>query len=147
MVVRNLQPRKKTVLSAFSEDTHRSIVRSLSRALGCRDGDVPAAFLSLEPRPLKIGIFNDLTARYPHADASKLGRFMASYTRSRPYQTAVKTTVMRIDLDGNEVEQISEEERRRADKIMNFVDRKVNERRLKRRQARSQLCKSSRSGR
>lgn len=127
--------RNKRRSYTFSEKSHKRMLLDLPYILGCQDYEIPVLFSKPMPKPLKIGIFHDLLLRYPHANASKLGKFLASYTRSKPYQIALKKFDRRIDLDGNEVGEVSNDQKCRADRVMNIVHRSINERRIKRRRA------------
>ncbi|WP_412754136.1 ProQ/FinO family protein [Legionella londiniensis] len=70
-------------------------------------------------RPLKLGIMNDLLAYADEAAAagiskSKLREAVVIFTRRVDYLTVLKAREMRIDLEGNPVEPVSEEEAERA---------------------------------
>ena len=77
-------------------------------------------------KPLKIGIFHDLMARLgglPQAPSKRLVKlFMGVYTNSIFYRIAlIIPNAMRVDLDGNEVGMISQEERFNAKIIFKTI--------------------------
>ncbi|WP_019003189.1 RNA chaperone ProQ [Succinimonas amylolytica] len=67
----------------------------------------------LAPRPLKIGIFNDLVERIaaidPEFSKSRIRSALRVYTTRWSYLECVKAGADRIDLDGNTVDTVSEE--------------------------------------
>ncbi|MGX9432002.1 MULTISPECIES: ProQ/FINO family protein [Bradyrhizobium] len=52
-------------------------------------------------RPLKVGIADDLVARCPELDRSKLGIVLGTYARRVMYRKGMVAGAARIDLDGN----------------------------------------------
>lgn len=75
---------------------------------------------TLRIRPLKIGIMNDILAYADKAEEeegiskSKLREAVVLFTRRIDYLTCLKAREMRIDLEGNSVSQVTEEEAERA---------------------------------
>ena len=67
----------------------------------------------LAPRPLKIGIFNDLVERIalidPEFSKSRIRSALRVYTTRWSYLECVKAGADRIDLDGNTVDTVSQE--------------------------------------
>ena len=65
------------------------------------------------PRPLRIGIFNDLVERVaaidPDFSKSRIRAALRVYTTRWNYLECVKAGVPRIDIDGNEVDVVSQE--------------------------------------
>ena len=62
----------------------------------------PKAFNWSNPRPLKIGIDQDITLD-EELTKSKLKRALAAYTRSNRYKKCLKQTTDRFDLEGQQV--------------------------------------------
>ncbi|MFP8965322.1 ProQ/FINO family protein [Pokkaliibacter sp. CJK22405] len=71
--------------------------------------EFPLTFSRENPRPLKIGIQENLMERKPDA-AGKIKRGLASYTRSPYYLKSFKAGVERVDLDGQDAGAISEQD-------------------------------------
>lgn len=95
-------------------------------------GNFPAAFNnSLRIRPLKIGIMNDILLHAHKAEAegiskSKLREAVVLFTRRLDYLACLKLREMRIDLEGNEVAEVSVEEAECATaKIKKRVEKSV----------------------
>ena len=88
----------------------------------------PKAFdNSLVIRPLKLGIMEDILAHSDKAEAagiskSKLREAVVIFTRRIDYLTCLKSREMRVDLDGNPVSQVTEDE---ASKAALKIKRKV----------------------
>lgn len=70
---------------------------------------------SSETVPLKAGIMADLLAMYPEMKRFRLGVFIGNYTQKNRYHRAVLSCSRRIDLDGNEAQPVTEENRRHAE--------------------------------
>ena len=87
---------------------------SIQKAIAVLCEKFPKAF-SLqqeEIRPLKIGIINDLKDRIADLDGVSLSKIRAAvrkYTYSIQYLDAVKEGTKRVDLDGNEVSEVTKE--------------------------------------
>ncbi len=79
--------------------------------------------------PLKKGIMDDILAHAERAAAvgiskSKLREAVISFTRKIDYLTCLKAREMRIDLDGNPTDQVTEEEATQAaDKIKKHIEK------------------------
>jgi ProP effector len=58
-------------------------------------------------RPLKVGIADDLVARCPELDRSKLGIVLGTYVRRIMYRKAMVAGAARVDLDGNACGEVS----------------------------------------
>lgn len=97
-----------------------ALLDELAALLGVGRQELPAAFTSHYMRILKIGIHADLQARYPHADAARLGDWLRRYTGSRFYlkRTTHNRARHRHDLDGADVEPIDQGARYRAIRIL-----------------------------
>ena len=69
-------------------------------------------------KPLKVGIFEDLTAAAPDINRKMLRLALRIYTTTDAYVFACSKGHKRIDLNGNEVEEISERDKARAREIL-----------------------------
>lgn len=103
-----------------------------NKALQWLTQQFPEAFdNSLRIRPLKQGIMDDILAFAEQAAAagiskSKLREAVVIFTRRVDYLTCLKAREMRIDLQGNPVAQVSEEEAERAaNKIRKRVEKSI----------------------
>lgn len=92
----------------------------------------PAAFdNSLRIRPLKTGIMNDILLYANEAQAadiskSKLREAVVKFTRGLDYLACLKSREKRIDLQGNEVEEVTAEEAEQAaTKIKKRIEKSV----------------------
>ncbi|WP_298624877.1 ProQ/FinO family protein [uncultured Legionella sp.] len=106
--------------------------RSRSEALIWLAANFPLAFdNSLRIRPLKKGIMDDILhyadkAAEAGISKSKLREAVVVFTRRLDYLACLKAREMRIDLDGNEVSDVSEEEAEHAAaKIKKRVEKSV----------------------
>src|SRR5262249_53716546 len=72
----------------------------------------PAAFTGFGRKPLKLGIHDDLLARGIAPDVATKG--LAAYCSSMGYLNATKAGAARIDLDGNEVGAVTDDEAEHA---------------------------------
>jgi ProP effector len=68
--------------------------------------------------PLKVGIFEDLTAAAPDVNRKMLRLALRMYTATDSYLLACSKGHKRIDLNGNEVEEVSEKDKARAREIL-----------------------------
>lgn len=68
----------------------------------------PQAFDPGAPRPLKIGIHDDIRARDDELSDEELRRALRAYTRMDQYLTALRAGVARVDLDGNPSGEVSD---------------------------------------
>ena len=90
---------------------------SIQKAIAVLCEKFPKAF-SLqqeEIKPLKIGIINDLKDRIADLDGVSLSKIRAAvrkYTYSIQYLDAVKEGTKRVDLDGNEVSEVTKEQKK-----------------------------------
>jgi|SRR6516162_1122124 ProP effector len=80
-----------------------------------------------EAEPLKVGIFEDLKATAPDINRKMLRLALRMYTTSGTYLFACSKGHKRIDLNGNEVEEISEKDKARAREILEV--KKITKRR------------------
>jgi ProP effector len=106
--------------------------RSRSEALIWLAANFPTAFdNSLRIRPLKKGIMDDILhyadkAAEAGISKSKLREAVVVFTRRLDYLACLKAREMRIDLEGNEVSDVSEEEAEHAAaKIKKRVEKSV----------------------
>jgi ProP effector len=83
----------------------------------------PSAFFkqTRDIKPLKIGVFDDIIAFYDRLEApafskKKLREALNYYSASPAYLTCQKTGNVRIDLYGNEVDLVTEDQARYAHK-------------------------------
>lgn len=76
----------------------------------------PACFApkGAQKRPLKIGIMEDLVAAFPDVPRSKIGTGLYDYTSGPTYIGNLKAGAERIDLDGNPVGIVTEDEEKSA---------------------------------
>lgn len=94
--------------------------KARSEALSWLAGAFPQIFdNSLRIRPLKTGIMQDILAYSEQAleagiSKSKLREAVVLFTRRIDYLTCLKAREMRIDLQGNPVEMVTEEEAEKA---------------------------------
>jgi len=73
---------------------------------------VPPVFEASDyPRALKIGIRDDLVARFPHVKPWRLAGWIALWCRRIQYHRAVARGGVRFNLDGNPAGRITEAER------------------------------------
>jgi len=77
----------------------------------------PKAFNWSNPKPLKIGIDQDITLD-EELTRSKLKRALAAYTRSNRYKKCLKKTSDRIGLDGQPIKP-NKSKNNKAQKIQN----------------------------
>jgi sRNA-binding protein len=86
--------------------------------LGCAPAELPKVFLSDKPKPLVIGVHDELLKRFPGADRAKLSRWLKLWTRSRFYLFARISGRARQDLDGVPVTAISDDDRSHALRVL-----------------------------
>lgn len=96
------------------------------------EGFWPAAFNFSKPRPLKLGIFEDMVAdaqeRGLPFDAMMLKVAMKSYTSRYVYQKALSSIVERTGLDGSPCGEVSAEQREYAKIQIRRIDAKAKKR-------------------
>ncbi|MCA1768147.1 MAG: RNA chaperone ProQ, partial [Idiomarina sp.] len=83
-----------------------------------------------DAKPLKIGIFEDLAKRLEgdeKVSKTRLRTALRHYTNSWRYLYSVKVGVQRVDLDGNEVEAVTEEHQQHALETLKESKAKVAE--------------------
>lgn len=97
----------------------------------------PACFsVKGDAKPLKIGIFDDLAKRLeddPMVSKTRLRTALRHYTNSWRYLHSVKQDVQRVDLDGNDVEPVTEEHQQHAQETLKESKAKVAERQQQKR--------------
>ena len=90
----------------------------------------PKAFLTKETRPLKLGVLHDLKEEFGAKYGFKtplLYSVMHYYTGSTPYLKAVLNGEKRIDLQGEEVEEITKEQKEYSLKVLKERGKKRNQ--------------------
>ncbi|MGM0525465.1 MAG: RNA chaperone ProQ [Pseudomonadota bacterium] len=91
----------------------------------------PACFsVKGDAKPLKIGIFDDLAKRLEDDDTvskTRLRTALRHYTNSWRYLHSVKQGQQRVDLEGNEVEPVTEEHQQHAEESLRESKAKVAE--------------------
>lgn len=91
------------------------------------EGFWPAAFRFSAPRPLKIGIFEDLLADVARRglpfDTGILKQALKVYTTRYVYQRALSKQDCRFDLDGNPAGKVSAEQKARAYALVKRMER------------------------
>lgn len=91
-----------------------------------------------EAKPLKIGIFQDLAERLTEEDnisKTRLRQAIRHYTNSWRYLESVQVGAKRVDLDGNEGEEINEEHASYAKTQLDESRAKAKEKRAQQRKA------------
>ena len=82
----------------------------------------PACFSIKGPvKPLKIGIFQDLAEKLSDDETvskTRLRQALRHYTSSWRYLKSIKVDVFRVDIDGNEIAKIDEEQANYASKTL-----------------------------
>ncbi|WP_404402926.1 RNA chaperone ProQ [Idiomarina seosinensis] len=98
----------------------------------------PACFsVKGDAKPLKIGIFDDLAKRLdddPMVSKTRLRTALRHYTNSWRYLHSVKQGKQRVDLDGNEVEPVTEEHQQHAEQSLQESKARVAEKNKARKQ-------------
>jgi len=89
-------------------------MQELASILGVSPLEVPPVFQSIRPRPLAIGISEALRERFPAADAKALGRWLARWCTSWQYLENVADGGKRVDLDGNDLDEVTPSQRDHA---------------------------------
>lgn len=93
------------------------------------EGFWPEAFNFNEPRPLKLGVFEDLVAdaqrRGLPFDAAILKAAMKAYTSRYVYQKAVSKITERIGVDGSPCGEVSAEQKAYAKVQLQRIDAKA----------------------
>ena len=101
---------KNTVDTKLQQEQRRE---SIHKAIAALCEKFPKAFVASGPaKPLKIGIINDIKERINEFDdisLSKLRSAVRIYTFSLNYLKSIKEGAKRVDLDGNEVSEVTKE--------------------------------------
>lgn len=79
----------------------------LSQILGTSEDDLPPVFRAKWPKALKIGIHQDLIARFPEADPERIVDWLGRWTTTPPYFARLIHGKNRHDLDGRDAQKIS----------------------------------------
>lgn len=134
--MRNQELHPRTEIINKHQKNHSKNARN--KALGWLAARFPKAFNNtISIQPLKLGIMNDILTFSEEAEAagiskSKLREAVVVFTRRIDYLTALKAREMRIDLNGNPVEPVSEEDAERATaKIKKRVEKSAKNARKK----------------
>lgn len=93
------------------------MLAALAGIVKCEAADIPQVFMRPKPHALKIGIREDLLARFPDADAKQVGEWFGRWCRTTQYQMRIANGQNRHDLDGNDCGTISDAQRAQA-KVM-----------------------------
>ena len=80
----------------------------------------PATFFIHKPKPLKIGIYNDLLA-LGVLDQKSLSAFLGAYCNLGRYLAALVPGAQRVDLDGNPTGEVTPEEAEIAAKALSAL--------------------------
>ena len=103
------------------------------------EGFWPEAFSFSRPRPLKLGIFEELVAdaarRGLPFDAAVLKAAIKAYVCRYAYQRAMSTHSARIGLDGQPAGKVSPEQREYSRLQIQRIDAKAKEKEKKRKRA------------
>lgn len=96
------------------------------------EGFWPEAFSFDDPRPLKVGIFNDLASdaerRVLPFDADIIKPALKVYTCRYVYQKALSRQDCRVDLEGNPAGEVSVEQRDHASAQVKRIEAKAKAR-------------------
>lgn len=115
-------------------DFRRRMLTDLARILGVEHDALPAVFLAEgRPKALKIGIHQDLIDRYPDANRKQIRAWLGRWTHPIQYQTRLVHGTNRHDLDGNDVDLITDEQRTAAEAQIKIIQQKMQARRRVRR--------------
>lgn len=102
----------------------------------------PACFTQkAEVKPLKIGIFKDLSERLAEDELvskTRLRQAIRYYTSSLRYLEAIKAGAKRVDLDGNDCEEIDAQHEAHAQERVAEVRKRISERKAKQAEERKQ---------
>ena len=86
------------------------MLHDLALVLKCEPDELPRVFCTNIPKPLKIGIFDDMMAKYA-PDEARLSQWLKFWTNRREYLHRVAYGKHRHDLDGDDVEEIADRDR------------------------------------
>lgn len=76
--------------------------------------EIPEVFRRAKPRALKLGIHEDLLAKYPAADQKKLSRWLGGWTGTKQYLARIVYGTNRHGLDADDCGDISDDDRQAA---------------------------------
>lgn len=100
--------------AALSKPYHARMTADLAGILGVAVEAIPPVLCGRVPLPLKVGIRDDLAARYPQADTEALGRWLSRWTGTEQYLAQVAASSSRYDLDGAPCGEIAEKDAAQA---------------------------------
>jgi len=119
--------------TAIDQSPAPSAGKDVKQVLAQLADKFPMCFsLAGDAKPLKVGIFQDLTERLTDDDAiskTQIRHALRLYTSSWRYLAAVKEGVARVDLDGNPGEVIDEQQASHAAQTLEQSKAKAAERR------------------
>lgn len=116
------------------DQQHELLKKSKLEAIGWLNEHFPAAFFkhARDMKPLKIGVFDDIIDFYERLDtppfSKKVLREALNYYSASPaYLRCQKTDNARVDLFGNEVDVVTEEQAKYAHQRFQqrYVDKKI----------------------
>ena len=118
--------------AVINKDQKNKSKKARMDALSWLAANFPAAFdISLRIYPFKIGIMDDIllyadSAAEAGISKSKLREALVLFTRRIDYLACLKLREKRIDLQGNQVGQVSEEEAKHAaEKIKKLIEKNI----------------------
>ena len=68
----------------------------------------PGILTGSMPAPLKVGIREDVAARYPAADPAAIARWLRGWTGTEQYRRQIAAGGPRYDLDGHQAGEITD---------------------------------------
>ena len=80
----------------------------LAAILGVAVEMAPGILTGSVPAPLKVGIREDMAARYPAADPAAIARWLRGWTGTEQYRRQIAAGGARFDLDGNQEGEITD---------------------------------------
>lgn len=109
----NSEDQQKGDKSEDGTTAEKSRFENIQTALGLIYEHFPKAFFKEgDPKPLKLGIFDDLKARIEGIEGLSITKVRAAvriYTSRLKYLHSIKEGARRIDLDGNEADEVTKE--------------------------------------
>jgi sRNA-binding protein len=99
----------------------------LAVCLGTERDALPPVFLTDRPKALKIGIYDEMIARFPSADPAALNLWLRRWCGMFAYVARVAHGLNRHDLDGNDCGEIGAEHRAQAQALLKKLAAKVRE--------------------
>lgn len=104
----------------------------------------PAVFSATDPKPLKVGIYEDLRENVTKdISGIRLRRAIRHWTQSDAYKEAVANGKFRFDLKGNQCEPLSEDDKQHARDALSRREQARKRRQQQRRKPRAQESKKS----